>query len=154
MRLTIQIIISSGANASTVIQAVIDLNPTGLIYFGAGSFDVSSASVKFQNNRSYFIKGSGSNLDAFDTGTIINAGTATDAKAFEIVDSGTYDWTDRIFNLESLRLKADNGYGLHCDFANHTTANGGKVSPRFTLKTLLKLQYGVNQQPLDMHCQT
>jgi len=145
-------VISSGADAATVIQNVVNQNPSGIIALGAGTFNLST-SIKLQNNRSYTFVGSGSNLDSFNTGTILSAGNTVNAKVFEIVDSGIYNWSTRFVTLEKMRLTAPNGYGIHCDFPAHTTNNAGKVSPRFVIRDVMaycKFGFLINI-PINMH---
>jgi len=118
-----------GADASAVIQAVIDAEPTGIIFLKGGTYDVSNASLKLQNDTAYHFRGEGK---AF---TILNAGNAADAKVFEIVDSGNYPNHNKKHQIEDLCMCAYNGYGIHCDFANHAQ-NSLQVTPRFTLSHL------------------
>jgi hypothetical protein len=145
-------VIASGTNHSTVIQYVVDMNPSGIVAFGPGTFDVSDSSIKLQSDRSYTFRGSGSsNNHAYYEGTILNAGNAPDAKVFEIVDcGGPYNWFERKVSISDITLMAVYGYGLHCDFPAHHSPNGGQVSPRFTLNNMyIAAKYGMKINQLS-----
>jgi hypothetical protein len=130
--------ISSGTNHASVIQAVVNLNPTGIIAIGPGNFELTT-SIKLQNNRSYLIVGSGGFSDSgFFPGTILrNEGQDTNFKLIEIVDSGVYGWSQRTIALRDLNLRAMRGYGIYCSLPAHNTQPGGTVSPRFSIQNVV-----------------
>jgi hypothetical protein len=130
--------IASNTNHAAVIQAVINLNPTGIIALGPGQFTIST-SLKLQNDRSYNIIGSGGFIDSSYVGIGIYPGTMlmspgdTTSKLFEIVYS-QHNWSSRTITLRDLNLRNLNGYGLYCNMAEQNMYPGGRVAPRFNIQ--------------------
>jgi hypothetical protein len=130
--------ITPSTDASTVIQAAI--NTAQSVFIKDGTYDVSSASIKLQNDKKYHVSGAGKGQ------TVLNAGNGVNAKVFEIVDSGNNPVHGKMVTLENMCLCANNGYGIHCDFAGHAT-NSLAVTPHFTFS---HLRFGAPE--LDLFC--
>jgi hypothetical protein len=132
--------IASNTNHAAVIQAIINLNPTGIIALGPGQFTINT-SLKLQNDRSYNILGSGGFIDSSYVGIGIYPGTMlmspgdTTSKIFEIVYS-QHNWSSRTVTIRDLNLRNINGYGLYCNMPETNLYPGGRVSPRFNLQDI------------------
>lgn len=97
---------TSNANALTVIQYVINQNPTGKVHIKAGTYDTSSGTITLARDRMYFIEGEGRN-------TLLDAGTGVGAAVFTVgTQTGIYV-TYHV--LADLAGEAENGYFYKCD---------------------------------------
>lgn len=120
----------TSADASTVIQAVIDTDPTGIVFFKEGEYNLSN-DIELQNDTEYHIVGSGYN-------TRLNRGGAN--PVFEIADSGNYPFWTQKTTIEDMYLNAPAGYGIKSEFPDEY----GEKSPWLALDHMfIQARFGI-----------